>query len=240
MTSLYRHTADRLLTELASGAWRDGAMIPSEAHLQQTFGISRTTVRRALALLERDGHIERRQGLGSFYRSRKIGKPISSRVDFHTEGRTHGQMPSTRALSFTARNASISELAIFGPEARSGIVELRRLRLLNGQPTVFQISVLCHVGIQDLKRSDFENTSLYSLLSSRFGLVVSDVDETLEAVNADAEVAQVMGLQPGTAIFNTHRIARDATRRVVELSNNFVRADRYYFSFSGSTEEFGR
>lgn len=240
MALLYRTVAERLLKELQAGSWRDGALIPSETRLQESYGISRSTVRRALAILEKDGHIERRQGLGSFFRSHKIGKRISSRVDFHSEGRTHGQRPSTRALSFTARSPGLSEVAVFGPEARRGVVELRRLRLLNGQPTVYQTSVLCHVGIEDMKRSDFEDVSLYTLFRTRFGIVVSTVSETLEAVNAPAEVARIIGIEPGTAVFNTHRTVRDQNQRVVELSDNFVRADRYYFSYTGSVEEFGR
>ncbi|WP_287118526.1 GntR family transcriptional regulator [Mesorhizobium sp.] len=240
MALLYRTIANRLLEELQAGSWRDGALIPSEAELQESYRISRSTVRRALALLEKDGHVERRQGLGSFYRSHKIGKRISSRVDFHSEGRTHGQQPSTRALSFTARVPSLSEMAVFGPEARNGVVELRRLRLLNGHSTVFQTSVLCHVGMQDMKRSDFEDNSLYELLRSRFGVIVSTVSETLEAINASPEISRIIGIEPGVAIFNTHRIVQDQNERVVELSNNYVRADRYYFSFTGSVEEFGR
>ncbi len=215
-------------------------MLPSEARLRESFGASRTTVRRALALLETEGHVERRQGLGSFYHSSKIGKPISSRVDFHSEARTHDQKPSTRALSFAARAPSLSELTIFGPEARAGVVELRRLRLLNGQPTVLQTSILCHPGMADMARSDFENVSLYALLKSRFNLVVAKVSETLEAVNASPEVARIMSIEPGAALFNTHRIVEDQNGRVIELSANFVRADRYYFSFAGAKEEFAR
>lgn len=240
MALLYKSIAERLLKELQAGSWHDGEMIPSETRLQESYGISRSTVRRALAVLEKDGHLQRRQGLGSFFRSQRIGKRISSRVDFHSEGRTHGQRPSTRALSFTARGPSLSEVAVFGPEARRGVVELRRLRLLNGQPTVFQSSVLCHIGMQDMKRSDFEDISLYALLRSRFGITVSTVSETLEAVNASPDVAHTIGIEPGTAVFNTHRTVRDQNQRVVELSDNFVRADRYYFSYTGSVEEFGR
>jgi GntR family transcriptional regulator len=238
--SLYKTIAEQLLSEFQDGNWREGAVLPSEARLQEAFGISRTTVRRALALLQTDGHVERRQGRGSYYRSRKIGKPISSRVDFHSEARIHDQQPSTRALSFTARGPSLSELTIFGPEARGGVVELRRLRLLNGQPTVFQTSTLCHPGLAEMKRSDFENVSLYALLRKRLNLVVTKVSEKLEAVNAPPEVAWIMSIEPGTAIFNTHRIVEDQDGRVVELSANFVRADRYYFSFTGSIEEFAR
>lgn len=240
MPSRYKAIAEQLLTEFQTGNWIDGAALPSESRLQETFGASRTTVRHALALLETEGRVERRQGRRSFYRSRKIGKPISSRVDFRNEARSQGQLPYTRALALTPRSPGLAELAVFGFEARAGVVELRRLLLLDGQPTIHQSSVLCHPGIADLQLSDFENTSLYGLLKRRFKLVVTKASKKLEAVNAPHDIANLMSIEPGAAMFKVHRVVEDQHGRVIELSSNFVRADRYYFSFSGSTEDFGR
>ncbi|WP_198670483.1 GntR family transcriptional regulator [Oceanicella sp. SM1341] len=240
MTRLYLRLAEQLRAEFRSGALRDGDAVPSEAQLRQAYGVSRTTVRAALALLEEEKLIERRQGVGAFYRSGRIAKHLARELDFHTEGRAHGQTPATRALSFAARPASLSERTVFGPEARGGVVELRRLRLLNGCASVFQTSVLCHPGLEALARPDFENVSLYRLLERRFGLRVTAMQETLEATTASAEVARILGIEPGAALFNTNRIARDAAGRVVELSHNAVRADRYYFTFEGSIAEFSQ
>src|ERR1700757_3105473 len=45
-----------------------GAALPTEQALCDEFGVSRITVRRALADLAEQGYIERRQGVGSFVR----------------------------------------------------------------------------------------------------------------------------------------------------------------------------
>src|ERR1700757_3234796 len=47
-----------------------GAALPTEQALCDEFGVSRITVRRALADLAEQGYIERRQGVGSFVRQR--------------------------------------------------------------------------------------------------------------------------------------------------------------------------
>jgi len=238
MTLLYREVAEKLLSEFEAVNCHDGALLPSESQLQQAFGISRTTVRRALAHLEAGGHVQRRQGLGSFYRSRKLGNLISGKIGFHGVARSNGHRAFTRVHAFRTRAANLSELTVFGPAARDGVVELNRVRILDGQPAMFQQSVLCHAGLAKLRRSDFENVSLYSLLRNRFSVVVTKVSTKLEALNAPEEIAAIMAIEPGTAIFNSHRMVEDQNGRYIELCNNFARPDCVYFFFSGSAEEF--
>lgn len=237
MTLLYREVAEKLLSEFEAVNCHDGALLPSESQLQQAFGISRTTVRRALAYLEAGGHVQRRQGLGSFYRSRKLGNLISGKIGFHGVARSNGHRAFTRVHAFRTRAANLSELTVFGPAARDGVVELNRVRILDGRPAMFQQSVLCHAGLAKLRRADFENVSLYSLLRERFGIVVTKVSTKLEALNAPQEIASIMAIEPGTAIFNSHRMVEDQNGRYIELCNNFARPDCVYF-FSGSAEEF--
>lgn len=238
MTLLYRQVAEKLLSEFEAVNCHDGALLPSESQLQHAFGISRTTVRRALAYLEAGGHVQRRRGLGSFYRSRKLGNPISGKIGIHGVAKSSGHQSFTRVHAFRTRPANLSEMTVFGPAARNGVVELQRVRVLDGQPAMFQQSVLCHAGLAKLRRSDFENVSLYSLLRNRFGVVVTRVSTKLEALNASAEIAAIMSIEPGAAVFNSHRMVEDQNGHYIELCNNFARPDCVYFYFSGSTEEF--
>jgi DNA-binding transcriptional MocR family regulator len=48
------------------GLWEPGGRIPPESQLVDEFGCSRNTVREAIALLVREGLLERRQGEGTF------------------------------------------------------------------------------------------------------------------------------------------------------------------------------
>src|SRR6185369_2216490 len=59
-------------TAIADGVYRPGAQLPAESELVQMLGVSRTVVREALRLLEDDGLITRRHGIGTFVRRRPI------------------------------------------------------------------------------------------------------------------------------------------------------------------------
>src|SRR6202020_3511261 len=65
---LHRQLFLVLHDEIARGAIAPGDALPSEQSLCDQFGVSRITVRRALADLAEQGYIERRQGVGSFVR----------------------------------------------------------------------------------------------------------------------------------------------------------------------------
>src|SRR5271169_7105834 len=67
---LHRQLFLVLHDEIARGALAPGDALPTEQTLCDQFGVSRITVRRALADLAEQGYIERRQGVGSFVRQR--------------------------------------------------------------------------------------------------------------------------------------------------------------------------
>ncbi|MFC3087648.1 FadR/GntR family transcriptional regulator [Tabrizicola soli] len=60
-----RQLADRLFAEIAGGTYRLGTRLPAERLMAEQYGLSRNTVRQALALLERSGIVLRRAGSGS-------------------------------------------------------------------------------------------------------------------------------------------------------------------------------
>lgn len=63
--SLYRILENRICERIFRGEYPDGENLPPERILAESLGISRVTVRKALALLETDGIIQRQQGSGN-------------------------------------------------------------------------------------------------------------------------------------------------------------------------------
>src|SRR5678810_1347444 len=78
----------KTLTEIAhqelqkailGGTFRLGTQLPTEAELCEMFGVSRTVVREALRVLEDEGLVSRRHGVGTFVRNH----PILKNLNFH-------------------------------------------------------------------------------------------------------------------------------------------------------------
>ncbi|PZO03070.1 MAG: hypothetical protein DCF30_03725 [Hyphomicrobiales bacterium] len=225
----YQEIAESLERGLAAGGGGARA-VPSEHELCERYGASRTTIRAALKQLQERGLIERRQGQGTFYRPRHITKHLGSLVDFHTEARLAGRMPTTRVLSLVARPAVAEEAALFGPAAGAGLIDLTRLRCLDDAPAVLQRSRLGLTTLGETRAADLENASLYRYLAECRGVRIATVEETLEPWAVGADEAGPLAIAPGTAVFRSQRVARDAAGAVVEVSDNLIRGDIYRFT----------
>ncbi|MEJ5253069.1 MAG: GntR family transcriptional regulator [Chthonomonadetes bacterium] len=66
--TLYRQIYHTLKADIVSGHYPPGAQLPTETELMHRFGVSRVTVRHALALLQREGLVVRIPAKGTFVR----------------------------------------------------------------------------------------------------------------------------------------------------------------------------
>jgi DNA-binding LacI/PurR family transcriptional regulator len=65
---VHRRITDAIASRVAEGRYPPGSKLPSETRLAREFGISRGTLRQALAALQRDGKLEAIPGRGHFVR----------------------------------------------------------------------------------------------------------------------------------------------------------------------------
>ncbi|WP_421850370.1 GntR family transcriptional regulator [Oricola sp.] len=226
---LYAEIARKIREEFGDGRFSPGAQMPSENTLVEAFSVSRSTIRKALKSLEEEGFLEQHQGQGTFLRHGRYQRNVSSHSDFISHGKRSGARPSTRLLSTEVREKSIAESSLFDTTPNERVVEIRRLRLMQGEVCVLQTSVLPYTKLADYTPGEFECRSLYKILEADFGVFLGPVKETLTCVNASDQVAGFMGIAPGTAVFVSHRVVRAKDGQVVEISRNFIRSDRYCF-----------
>lgn len=66
----YRQLAEILKARIARGDWTEGRPIASETRLVQEYGLARSTVRRAIAVLVEEGVVWTVQGRGTY-----VGQP---------------------------------------------------------------------------------------------------------------------------------------------------------------------
>lgn len=65
----YEQISEELIREIETGQLSIGSKLPSEKELCEQYGVSRITIRKALAELENSEYIEKRQGQGSFVKN---------------------------------------------------------------------------------------------------------------------------------------------------------------------------
>jgi DNA-binding GntR family transcriptional regulator len=228
---LYLQVARLLAGEVAGGALVRGTRLPSERELCGRLGVSRVTLRRALAQLVDEGVLESVQGRGWYVTTGLLGEPPNTLQSFTETAQRRGLTASARVLLARVRAATLDEAEVLGVAPGVELFELHRVRLLSGVPLAFD-EVLVPLAIAPgLPDHDFATASLYRTLQAA-GTVPSRADYAVESAAADARAAELLDLALHAPVLITLQTTYDQSERVIERSRMTYRGDRYRFRAS--------
>jgi DNA-binding GntR family transcriptional regulator len=223
----YLALARALSAEIANGTARAGDRLPGERELGRRFGVSRVTVRRALMSLRADGVVQAAGPRGWFVKPNSVGEP-NALMSFSEMARAKGLVPGARILEQIVRPATLDESDVLAVAPGSPLLELRRLRLLNGIPVGIEHTRLPLSVTEGLVATDFSTHSLYDSLRAA-GVVPTRSDNSIEAIPATEDQAALLGLERGSPLLLAEATTYDEAGRPVEISQGVFRGDRYRF-----------
>src|SRR5580704_11535354 len=106
-TTVHAQIEDWLAGQIAAGALVPGDRLPTEQDLAAWFGVSRMTLRHALAELARRGLVTRTTGRhgGTFVAAPKLEQDLTTLAGFSEQLRRHKMVAGAQVLSATSRPA---------------------------------------------------------------------------------------------------------------------------------------
>ncbi|GHG40786.1 GntR family transcriptional regulator [Deinococcus indicus] len=232
-TPVYVQVAQGLAHRIESGQLRRGSALPAERDLAATLGVSRVTVRQALALLSQQGLLARRHGSGTFVTPPAQpgdlpSRPLSLLASFSEDVRSRGQTPGAQVLSFERARPTAHETMSLALSPNETVYRLRRLRTADGEPLAIEDSTLPASLVGELDQRAVQDASLYALLQARDLSPVRAIRH-LRAVNADMHLAPLLGVSVGAALLATDRVSWLEGGRPIEYARAHYRGDRYDF-----------
>ena len=204
-----------------------GDLLPGERALEEEYGVSRITVRRAIGDLVADGKLRRVRGKGTFV----APSPLVSRMhlaSFSEEMREQRVDAASIILHSGLATPPLDAAEFFGTAPETPHIQLRRLRLGDGQPYAVDDAWYNAALVPDLLEHDLEQ-SIYSLLRTRYGLPITEAEQTVTAASATAANAKALEVQTGTALLRIVRRAGSGARPV-EYCTSCYRSDRYWLT----------
>lgn len=216
-----------LRDRIVSGALGRGRRLPNENELAAAHRVSRVTVRRALAELERERLIERRRSLGTRVIFRPSAAPIVGDITGMLASLTDmGRRTTVKLLSFdyiAAEGAVAEALGVAAPDLLQRAV---RVRSIDGEPFSYLTThVPERVGIT-FSRQELASRPLLELLE-RSGVKVSRATQQIGASLAGPLVAAALGVATGSPLIELTRLVYDGRGRAVEHLHALYRPDRY-------------
>ncbi|HZO71958.1 MAG TPA: GntR family transcriptional regulator [Ktedonobacteraceae bacterium] len=237
MSAIYRNSPlpryyqlkEILRERIRSGEWKPGSLIPSERELSEKYGISRMTARQAITDLVNEGIFYREQGKGTFVSNRKITQQLIHLTGFTEDIRARGQLPSTKVLSAEMSPADEATAEKLRIEPGTLIFRLQRLRLADDEPLAIEVSQIHFKGCERLLEEDLEHNSLYRVLESKFGIMLMEADQELEAGLVGNDEAQILNIEPGSPVLFTRRTTYTERNQPIEYARAMYCGHKYTF-----------
>lgn len=226
---LYAQVEAALAADISSGALPPGSQLPPEDGLMERFGVSRTTVRKAIENLVARGEVEIRRGKGTFVAQRKIIQELTELTGFVEDMQALGRKPSARLLDkqVVPANADVARQLAMPPG--SLVMRIQRARLADGVAVSFDETYLPREIGEKVVAHDLNAEPIFSLLEDKYDLPLTEAEYRLEAVTAAPDVAQALGMAPGSAVFLIERTSYTEGRRPIDYEKLHYRGDLISF-----------
>ncbi|MEV6028117.1 GntR family transcriptional regulator [Streptomyces sp. NPDC052036] len=217
----YRRVAAELREAIIAGEYATGAKLPPEGTLAERYGVSRGTIRHALAMLRSDGLVTSRRGTPRTVLGGPRAQSFSELLSFTNWARSIGETPGGRLDRVVRRPAEPFEAGQLGLEPGAEVYLVLRLRTLSGEPVMVERSLYpARVGVlvAELPADVVSHTE--ALVTH--GVLFTDADHTIDLAWADSDDARLLDCPPGQVLLRERRRTTDPAGVPVEWSE-----DRY-------------
>ena len=235
----YQELVNTLLDELANGVYKKGDRLPTTPELCERYGVSNTTVKRAMDELELQGIVARRRGSGVYIKETTIAKGITTR-----QGSTSQQMAGMTAEYEGAPQVLTSEVHDFsvvrpapdiaeklGMDGDGLAYHICRVRLVDDVPKVIEYTYMPITLIPNLRESTLK-ASIYHFIEDELGLKIGSAHRTIKAVVPTEDERVWLHVGEGEPLLEVRQVAYLADGRPFEYSVSRHTNDYEFYSIS--------
>ncbi|WP_329252591.1 GntR family transcriptional regulator [Actinoallomurus sp. NBC_01490] len=223
-----RRLRDLLRSAVLRGGF-PGGQLPGEPELMASYGATRAVVREALALLRREGLIDRRQGVGTHIVAHAV---LARLAEAHGAADPRVDSVFNRRLRPRVLDRSTIPLPAIAAE-RLGVppgipcLRLEYVALLDEEPTALATNYVLFPEAERLLAMPFDS-DWYALLRDA-GVGLGESEFVVGCSPADATTAPLLDVTEGAPLITLEQVIRDAAGRPFDLAHIHTRGDRFLF-----------
>ena len=217
---IYLQISELLIREVAAGRLVDGQKLAPERELATAHGTTVSTLRKALAELEKKGLLERRQGSGNYIRSGQQVDSVYSMFRLeHAKG--GGGLPTADVLSVDYMLKDAAQ----PPYGRSVHgTRFRRLRYLDDVAIAVE-EIWLDAGAGRVRREQMQD-SLYMTYKRALKLWITRAEDRVGIGQVPDWAPESFSLKPGTTTAYVERLSWAQNADAVEFSRTWFDPSR--------------
>lgn len=222
--------SERLRHQIFQGQYAAGEQLPSEHQLMEQFGVSRITVRRAIANLVQQGLVQSQRGRGVFVKAQhKVTRSLSNPLIFFDEDmERQGITASIRNLSFERLRPPATVSAQLRLSAAEQVYCQKKLILTDGAPVAIDLTYL-RVEIGQAFLQELQSSLIYPTLD-RNGVSIERVEATLECTHATVELSEALEIPLGAPLLVNRYTAFTEQNQPIICGETLSRGDRLTYA----------
>lgn len=197
----YQEIQYMLKEKIQQGVFQIGDYLPSENELCIEFSITRTTVRKALDNLIKEGFIEKQHGKGSRVKERRNSLGLLNVKGF---SEAVGQNVKTVYLQKPAIRTWNTKVPFqpSGKELQANCLHFERLRCVGDDPVMLENNWFADLELNDLLDQEFVEGSFFKTLSQRFLIEITGSEQELRAEYANERTGTYLKMDTGAPILH--------------------------------------
>ena len=209
----YHQLASILRQQIATGRFRPGDRIPSEAQLCEQYGVSPMTARRALTILLDEGLVTAARGRGTFVKPLVL-TTASFGLDA-LESLFDGERTAVHFLSVKTTPATARISHRLGVQVGEKVISIRRLLLRDDEPVAYHREYLILDPERPVVEAEMGTTNLQGLFDGEGDTVLRSGDLGIQTTVLTEEEAQLLDAEAGSAAFRIEHLFFDFDDKLV-------------------------
>lgn len=226
---LYQQLAHSIKKAVDEQKLKENDKIPAENEFCKIYDLSRTTVRQALDILEKDGYIYKLRGKGSYVSTPKIYQNRSSFSKFYDDMRSLGKVPVSKIISLKIKIADAYVREKMQLEENEMLCQIKWIRYGNNEPLIYETINLNYKLVDGIEMKELTDKKLYDILSEEYGIKMTHGKELFYPCKLDINEAKNLGLKENDLGMKVERVVFQG-KDVVEYTTSTVRGDRFIYT----------
>lgn len=197
----YQRIEYLLKEKIQQGILRIGDYLPSENELCAEFSITRTTVRKALDNLIKEGFIEKLHGKGSRVRERRQSLGLLNVKGFSEAGGLNVKTIFVQKPSYQNWSKNLPFI-LSEIELKSKCLHFERLRCIGDEPVMLENNWFADFKLKKFILNEFVEDSFFKTLSKNYLIEITGSEQELRAEYADQKAAYLLKIKPGSPVLH--------------------------------------
>ncbi|MEZ0537342.1 GntR family transcriptional regulator [Caldicellulosiruptoraceae bacterium PP1] len=225
----YEIVLEKIKKFIENDIYKEGDKLPSEIELSRQLGVSRATLREALRILEDEGYIIRRHGIGTFIAPKPILKTgMEELISITTIIEKQGLKAGTKDIVISKGLPNEKEAFMLKLKPNEEIIKVERVRLADNQPIVYCLDRL--PAKLFTKGFNFNIESLFKYLNDVLGIYISYAVSDIVPMKAETNnIYRKLNIDKNDVLLLLDQLHFDTNDNPILYSSNYFSPKKFRF-----------